>query len=170
MPENYASDQNFVNTLNTDHSFFSAHFGADISFEDTYINSGNFFFRRFGDNKGSGENRFIAKAKVDIPINGEEISTAFKFDYIGGTFDRNYVTADELRQAGYSEGELIRAGFASVDMSTSCDVSVLTKERQEGASALDHKKKGCSVLALAAAGASFVSAFASFLGAAFAAA
>ena len=101
LPENYASDQNFVNTLNTDHSFFSAHFGADISFEDTYINSGNFFFRRFGDNKGSGENRFIAKAKVDIPINGEEISTAFKFDYIGGTFDRNYVTADELRHGNF---------------------------------------------------------------------
>ena len=57
-----------ANNIDVDHSFFDAHFGGDITFEDTYINSGNFFFRRFGDNQGSGENRFIVKAKVDIPI------------------------------------------------------------------------------------------------------
>ncbi len=96
LPENYANDQAFANTLDVGHSFFSAHFGGDISFEDTYIKSGNFFFRRFGDNQGSGENRFIANAEVDVPINGEEISTNLKIDYLGGTFDRNYFTTDEL--------------------------------------------------------------------------
>ncbi|MEW4922961.1 TonB-dependent receptor [Algibacter sp. 2305UL17-15] len=82
--------------IDTDHAFSSAHFGGDITFEDTYINSGSFFFRRFSDNQGSGENRFVAKAKVDIPVNGEEISTDFKFDYLGGTFDRSYTMTNEL--------------------------------------------------------------------------
>ena len=90
-----------ANSIKVDHSFFSAYFGGDITFEDTYINSGSFFFRRFGDNQGSGENRFIAKSTIDIPINDEEVSTDIKFDYIGGTFDRNYFTADELKYGNF---------------------------------------------------------------------
>ena len=97
-------EQAQTNGIEVDHSFYNAHFGGDISFEDTYINSGSFFFRRFGDNQGSGENRFIAKAKVDVPINDVEISTNFKFDYLGGTFDRNYFTNDELRYGNFVVG------------------------------------------------------------------
>lgn len=93
-----------ANGIDTDHSFFNAHFGGDITFEDTYINSGSFFFRRFGDNQGSGENRFVAKAKIDIPINGEEVSTDFKFDYLGGTFDRKYFTNEELKYGNFQLG------------------------------------------------------------------
>lgn len=104
LPENYANNQAFANTLDVGHSFFSAHFGGDISFEDTYIKSGNFFFRCFGDNQGSGENRFIANAEVDVPINGEEISTDLKIDYLGGTFDRNYFTTDELIYGNFQIG------------------------------------------------------------------
>lgn len=101
LPENYATNQGFANTLDVGHTFFDAHFGGDISFEDTYINSGSFFFRRFGDNKDSGENRFVAKAKVDLPINGEEISTGIEFDYLGGSFNRNYFTNEELRYGNF---------------------------------------------------------------------
>ena len=104
LPENYANNDAFANTLDVGHSFFNAHFGGDISFEDTYINSGSFFFRRFGDDQGSGENRFIAKAKVDVPINGEEISTDLKIDYLNGTFDRNYFTNEELNYGNFQIG------------------------------------------------------------------
>ncbi|MCF7569504.1 TonB-dependent receptor [Sabulilitoribacter arenilitoris] len=90
-----------TNNIDVDHSFYSAYFGGDISFENTYINSGSLFFRRFGDNQGSGENRFIAKAKIDMPIQGEEISTDFKFDYINGTFDRSYFFNNELRHSNF---------------------------------------------------------------------
>jgi hypothetical protein len=93
-----------TNNIDTDHSFFSAHFGGDITFENTYINSGSFFFRRFGDNQGSGENRFIFKSTIDVPINGEEISTDIKLDYLSGTFDRNYVTTDELNYGNFQIG------------------------------------------------------------------
>jgi len=92
------------NNIEVDHSFFDAHLGGEIEFEDTYINSGRFLFRRFGDNQGSGENRFIAKAKIDVPINDIEISTDFKIDYLGGTFDRNYVTNDQLNYGNFQIG------------------------------------------------------------------
>ena len=93
-----------TNGIDVEHSFFSAHFGGDITFEDTYINSGSFFFRRFGDNQGSGENRFIAKAKIDVPINDVEISTDIKFDYLGGTFDRSYTTNTEFNYGNFQVG------------------------------------------------------------------
>lgn len=83
------------------HTYYNAHFGGDISFEDTYINSGSAFFRRFGDNQGSGENRFIAKAKVDVPINGEEISTSVKIDYLGGTFDQDFDNITDVEYGNF---------------------------------------------------------------------
>ena len=61
-------------------------------------------FRRFGDNQGSGENRFVVKSTVDIPINREEISTDIVFDYLGGSFDRNYETTDELKYGNFQIG------------------------------------------------------------------
>ena len=90
--------------IQTDHSFFSAHFGGDITFENTYINSGSFFFRRFGDNQGSGENRFMANTLIDIPINGEEVSTKITFDYLSGTFDRSYDSVNELNYGNFQIG------------------------------------------------------------------
>ncbi|WP_100616259.1 TonB-dependent receptor [Confluentibacter citreus] len=94
------TDQIFVG-----HSFFGAHLGSDISFHDTYINSANVFFRRFGDNRGSGENRFTAQIKADIPINGdEELATVLKFDYLGGDFDRRYELNEALKYGNFFVG------------------------------------------------------------------
>jgi len=104
LPENYVADEDFTETLDVGHSFFDAHFGGDLSFEDTYINSGSFFFRRFGDNQGSGENRLIVKGTVDVPINREEISTELVIDYIGGNFDRNYFTEDNINYGNFQIG------------------------------------------------------------------
>lgn len=88
-----------------EHSFFDAHVGSDISFEDTYINSAKVFYRRFGDNQSSGENRFIAEIKADIPINrDEELATTLKFDYVGGEFDRSYDLNERLNYGNFFVG------------------------------------------------------------------
>ena len=100
----YTDDSRLVNNLNVGHSFMDAHVGGDISFEDTYINSGSVFFRRFSDNQGSGENRFIVKAKIDVPINEVEISTDIKIDYLGGGFDRNYDGSEALNYGNFQIG------------------------------------------------------------------
>jgi len=93
-----------ANNIKGGHSFFGVHFGSDVTFENTYINSGSFLFRRFGDNQGSGENRFIVKSSIDIPIDREEISTDIVFDYLGGSFDRNYYTDEELKYGNFQIG------------------------------------------------------------------
>ncbi|MFD2824128.1 TonB-dependent receptor [Lacinutrix iliipiscaria] len=86
------------------HSFYGVHLGGDIAFEDTYINSGSLLFRRFGDNNGSGENRFKAKLEVDIPINDQNIITGVKLDYLGGGFDRNYFSTEEIKYGNFNIG------------------------------------------------------------------
>lgn len=90
--------------IQVDHAFYSAHIGGDIAFEDTYINSGSFFFRRFGDNRGSGENRFKFKTKFDIPLRDGALSTDLIFDYIGGSFDRSYDVDEEINYGNFQIG------------------------------------------------------------------
>ena len=96
----FAKDDN----INVRHAFSNAHVGGDISFEDTYINSGSVLFRRFTDNQSSGENRFIAKGKVDVPVNGEEISTEVKIDYLGGSFSNLYSGLGSIDYGNFQVG------------------------------------------------------------------
>ncbi|WP_282148904.1 TonB-dependent receptor [Algibacter lectus] len=96
----FAQDDN----INVGHAFYNAHVGGDISFEDTYINSGSVLFRRFADNQSSGENRFIAKGKVDVPVNGEEISTEVKIDYLGGSFSNLYSGLGSIDYGNFQVG------------------------------------------------------------------
>ena len=93
-----------TNGTNTNHTFYGGHIGGDLKFEDTYIKSGSVLFRRFGDDQGSGENRFTAKIVADVPINNEEISTDLTIDYLNGGFDREYMTNTELNYGNFQIG------------------------------------------------------------------
>ncbi|WP_242204855.1 TonB-dependent receptor [Aestuariivivens insulae] len=117
---NYAKSRN----IQVDHSYYSAHFGGDITFENSYINSGNFFFRRFGDNQGSGENRFKFKTAIDVPINREELSTDIIFDYIGGTFDRSYDAGEELNYGNFQIGLASQYEMKQDDLTVNFGASV----------------------------------------------
>ena len=97
-------NQTTADALDVGHTFYGFHLGGDLKFEETYINSGSVFFRRFGDDYSSGENRFKAQATVDIPISGEEISTTIALDYLGGKFDKDYTTTAEINYGNFNFG------------------------------------------------------------------
>jgi len=97
-------DATAANMLDVNHSFYGFHLGSDISFNDTFIKKGSVLFRHFGDDQGSGENRFKLNTAVDIPISGEEISTDIKIDYLKGSFDRNYTIDQELEYGNFQIG------------------------------------------------------------------
>jgi len=90
--------------IDAGHTFYGIHVGGDIAFEDTYIDKGTVLFRHFGDDNGSGENHFNAKISSDIEISNFEINTALTIDYLGGSFDRNYITNDELKYGNFNIG------------------------------------------------------------------
>lgn len=85
-----------IPTFDVDHSFYAVDFGGNISFDDSIIDHVDVLFRRFGDNQDSGENRFVLNSGFNVPISDETISTEIYLDYLGGSFDRNYLTEDEL--------------------------------------------------------------------------
>jgi hypothetical protein len=59
-------------------------------------------FRRFGDERNSGENRFRAKANFNVPILEETIKTEFRIDYLGGSFERNFLTNDAIDYGNFN--------------------------------------------------------------------
>ncbi len=97
-------DQNSANTIDPEHQFNTVHFGAEINFDSTVINDGSFLFRRFSDDQGSGENRLIVKSDFNFDIGDHELATDFKIDYLGGSFDRNYLTPEELNYGNFQLG------------------------------------------------------------------
>lgn len=117
--------------ISTDHMFWSAHFGGDISFEDTYINGGSFKFRRFGDNEGTGENRFVFNTAFDIPVNSEEISTELKFDYVGGAFDRRYELDEELNYGNWQIGVSSQYQLIQDDLTLNLGASIFYMNEKE---------------------------------------
>ena len=93
-----------IDKFDVDHSFYTANFGGHINFEDAIINNGSVLYRRFGDDQDSGENRFILKSGFDVPVSDELIKTKVTFDYINGSFDRNYYLDEELNYGNFNIG------------------------------------------------------------------
>ncbi len=86
------------------HVYNSFDFGGEINFEDLFLNTGNVRFRRFADDFESGENHFTAKTTIDIPIQDELVKTNFKFDYLSGSFERNYFTNQGIDYGNFQIG------------------------------------------------------------------
>lgn len=126
----FAKDDN----IDVNHAFYNAHLGGDISFEDTYINSGSVFFRRFADNQSSGENRFIAKGKVDVPVNGEEISTEVKVDYLGGSFSNLYSGFGSIDYGNFQVGIMPSYQLIRDDLTLNLGVSAYYMNNTESGS------------------------------------
>ena len=100
----YGVPDQSIDLFDVEHSFYAAHFGGNIDFEDAIINNGSVLYRRFGDDQDSGENRFVLTSEFDIPISGEDVTTELTFDYIGGSFDRFYSFNQELNYGNFNIG------------------------------------------------------------------
>ena len=97
-------DDNTIAGIDPQHKFHTFDFGGEIEFEDRRLNNGRMRFRRFADDQESGENRFMFSTNIDVPISGEDVNTTFKFDYLGGNFDRNLFTTDEVNYGNFQIG------------------------------------------------------------------
>lgn len=105
----YGLPQPYFNATTADeldgsHSFYGGNVGAKVKLYDYLFKDASARYRRFGDNQGSGENRFVLKASADLPIQDELISTEVKVDYVGGAFERNYYNDTELRYGNVAFG------------------------------------------------------------------
>lgn len=97
-------DQTTADGLDVGHSFYTAHVGGDIKFEDAIINDASVLFRRFGDDYSSGENRFKADVNGTVTIQDLDINTGVFVDYLSGSFDRDYYSPTELNYGNFQVG------------------------------------------------------------------
>jgi outer membrane receptor protein involved in Fe transport len=103
LPQNFFG-QAEASLIDPGHSFTSFNIGGTIKFDDTFIDDGSVRFIRFADNQDSGENRFVAKADFEVPIDTEIIATEFYIDYIGGKFDNTYTSDNEINYGNVTFG------------------------------------------------------------------
>lgn len=97
-------DQTTADGLDVGHSYYTAHVGGDINFEDAIVNDGSVLFRRFGDDYSSGENRFKADVNGTVTIQDLDINTGVFVDYLSGSFDRDYYSPTELNYGNFQVG------------------------------------------------------------------
>lgn len=105
IPEGVLEENSIVaSDFDVKHVYNAIDLGGEINFEDLFLNSGSLRFRRFADDFESGENHFTAKATIDIPIQDELVKTNFKFDYLSGSFERNYFTNQGVDYGNFQIG------------------------------------------------------------------
>ncbi|MGV8815502.1 MAG: TonB-dependent receptor domain-containing protein [Gelidibacter sp.] len=131
LPQPYF-DATTADTLNGSHTFYGGNVGAKVKFEDYLFKDASARFRRFGDNQGSGENRFVVKASADVPIQDELISTEVTIDYINGSFDRNFYTDDKLTYGNVSFGIAPSYQLTQDDLTLNLGVNLVYKNNTAG--------------------------------------
>jgi hypothetical protein len=124
LPEGYF-DETTADSLNVGHSYIGANIGGKIKFEDSYFKQASVRFRHFEDNYGSSENRFIVKGNADVPIQDEIISTKVTLDYLGGSFDRNYFSDDEIKYGNINFGVAPQYQMTQDDLTLNLGVNLV---------------------------------------------
>ena len=121
-----------ADTLNGSHTFYGGNVGAKVKFNDYLFKDASARYRRFGDNQGSGENRFVMKASADVPIQDELISTEVTIDYINGSFDRDFYMDNKLKYGNVSFGIAPSYQLTQDDLTLNLGVNLVYKNNTEG--------------------------------------
>ena len=121
LPEGF--DEMAVSEIDPQHTYFTFDFGGEIKFDDRIINEGRIRFRRFADDFDSGENRFTFSTNVDIPLNDGDLNTTFKFDYLGGTFQRSLFENEQVNYGNFQVGVIPSYQILEDDLTVNLGVS-----------------------------------------------
>ena len=126
LPQPYF-DATTADNLNVNHTFYGGNVGAKVKFNDYLFKDASARYRRFGDDQGSGENRFVVKTSADVPIQDELISTEVTIDYINGSFDRDFYTDTKLNYGNVSFGIAPTYELTQDDLTLNLGVNLVYK-------------------------------------------
>jgi hypothetical protein len=83
-------------SIDASHTFLTGRLGGSFSLEDSFFKESSLNYTRFWDSFDSAENRIELSPTFAFPINEQNITIKGIFDYVGGSFERNYVTTDAI--------------------------------------------------------------------------
>jgi len=109
LPENFGASLNpadrsdLIFAIDPQHTYNTISFGGKIDFNEGFLNEASMKFNRFTDALGSAENRFYIKPSLQFDVMDESIKTDITVDYVGGSFENNYLkTNTEPLKYGYT--------------------------------------------------------------------
>lgn len=126
LPQTYF-DASTADTLNVGHQYYGGNVGAKVKLHDYLIKDASVRYRRFGDNQGSGENRFVLQGSADVEIQDESILTELTIDYINGSFSRNFYTDDKINYGNVSFGIAPSYQMTQDDLTLNLGVNLVYK-------------------------------------------
>ncbi|WP_178989370.1 porin family protein [Winogradskyella schleiferi] len=89
LPQDYFG-QAEADAIDPKHNYTSFNLGGKINLEDAIVKDASLRFRRFGDDRSSGENRFMASSNFEVAIQDADIDAELFMDYLGGSFDSSF--------------------------------------------------------------------------------
>ncbi|CAM3988952.1 TonB-dependent receptor [Flavobacterium weaverense] len=83
-------------------SYNTISFGGNVAFSESIVNKINLKFSHFTDIYNSSENRFYIKPTVEFDVMDSAVKTDLLIDYVGGTFEKNYLNNMQPLKYGFT--------------------------------------------------------------------
>lgn len=105
LPTEYiAFDNNLINSISESQTYHTFYIGGKIGAKDSFFKEASMQYKRFWDAAGSGENRFYIKPSLDIDVLSEKVKVDFIADYVGGSFEKDYLGFSDMSYNHFNLG------------------------------------------------------------------
>ncbi len=101
LPNDDRFTQQVIANINEEQTFQSFFFGGDVNVEDSYIKAGDAMIRLSKGDHGAGETRAYVAPSFELPIAGENITIDAELDWVIGSFDRSFASADVAQEFNF---------------------------------------------------------------------
>ena len=99
-----------INGIDPQQTYRTISLGGNVAFSESILNKTSLKYSHFSDASGSSENRFYAKPTIEFDVMESAVKTVLTVDYVGGSFDNNYLNTNI---------EAIKYGFTNFGISPS---------------------------------------------------
>ncbi|MBF04590.1 MAG: TonB-dependent receptor [Flavobacterium sp.] len=122
--ENIVFTDDQIRAIDSQQSYNTIALGGKLTMDKSFLNEASLQFKRFSDAFGSGENRFLVKPNFDIDVMEQKIKANFIVDYVGGTFEKDFQGADEIKYSHVIFGTKPSILYQQDDLSVNLGVGV----------------------------------------------
>ncbi len=122
--ENIVFTDDQIRAIDSQQSYNTIALGGKLTMDKSFLSEASLQFKRFSDAFGSGENRFLVKPNFDIDVMEQKIKANFIVDYVGGTFEKDFQGADEIKYSHVIFGTKPSILYQQDDLSVNLGVGV----------------------------------------------
>lgn len=101
-PDSFSEAQ--IDLIDEKQVYNTIRFGGNIDYYDSYFKGAKADVHIFTDAYKSSEFQIVAVPKFEFPLSTELLNTDVRLEFIGGNFDKNYITDDSINYGFYNLG------------------------------------------------------------------